>query len=183
MTYQDALTAYNSGNFEEAFQELAKCEPSPMVQGLLKECKKQIEEQYAYLINDARHIGGAATQKDYYNDFVQKYGENERLKSLIIKEENQQSSKQPVQPSIEPTPQVIEIKKEYSFEELMENYPIVKCCFYGVFVIIVLIIGSFIYFNNQTDFIEKQIVDVNTKIADIDQEISTKASAIQMIKE
>lgn len=179
MAYQEALSAYNSGKFEEAFQELSKCEPSPMVQGLLKECKKQIVEQYAYLINDARHMGGAAAQEAYYNDFLQKYGENERLKSLITKEEFHQPT---VQPSIQPSPEVIEIEKEYSFDELAEKYPIINYCFCGVFAAIVLIIGSWYFFYNQVESVENQITDLESDIYHIDQEISERASVIQMIQ-
>lgn len=180
MAYQEALSAYNSGKFEEAFQELSKCEPSPMVQTLLKECKKQIVEQYAYLINEAKHMGGATAQEAYYNDFLQKYGENTRLKSLIIKEEDYQLTAQPSTPS---TPQVIEIEKNYSLDELGEKYPIVTRCFYGIFATIVLIIGSWIYFNNQIEALEKQTNSYESKIHDVDQQISRRESIIQNIQE
>lgn len=84
MAYQDALSLYNSGKIEEAFQELKKCDSSPMVEGLRKECVKLIEEQYRFLIQEALRENPQSTNAGFlYNKYVQKYGPNERLKALV----------------------------------------------------------------------------------------------------
>lgn len=84
MAYQDALSLYNSGKIEEAFQELKKCDSSPMVEGLRKECVKLIEEQYRFLIQDALRENPQSAKAGFlYNTYANKYGPNERLKNLI----------------------------------------------------------------------------------------------------
>ncbi|MCQ2238251.1 MAG: hypothetical protein MJZ73_03350 [Bacteroidaceae bacterium] len=84
MAYQDALSLYNSGKVEDAFEELKKCSPSPMVDGLKKECERLIEEQFRYLISEALRENPYSTNASVlYNQYVQKYGHNERLKELV----------------------------------------------------------------------------------------------------
>ncbi|MCQ2238250.1 MAG: hypothetical protein MJZ73_03345 [Bacteroidaceae bacterium] len=86
MAYQDALALYNAGNTEEALEELKKCEPSPLVEGLKKECERQIEEKYNYLIMQALKVSPNNIKAvNLYDQYSSKYGPNERLKELLPK--------------------------------------------------------------------------------------------------
>lgn len=84
MAYQDALALYNGGKIEEAYEELKNCPPNPMVDGLRKECEKQIEEQYLFFIKHAlKENSQNPNALSLYNQYASKYGASERLKAIL----------------------------------------------------------------------------------------------------
>lgn len=84
MAYQDALALYNGGKIEEAYEELKNCSPTPMVDGLRKECEKQIEEQYFFFIKHAlKENPQNPNALSLYNQYANKYGPSERLKAIL----------------------------------------------------------------------------------------------------
>ena len=76
--YKEALSLYNQCEYEKAYDILSN---SPHNMGdrrnlLLEECKRQILQQYVYLINEAekrKDIGDANQLKAMY---IEKYGKN-----------------------------------------------------------------------------------------------------------
>lgn len=133
MAYQDALSLYNSGKVEDAFEELKKCSPSPMVDGLQKECERLIEEQFRYLISEAIRENPYSTNASVlYNQYVQKYGHNQRLKALVPN---------PAPPSLKTPVEEIETEEKSKKGFILGS----------LVVAFFLILGIFIYKNIKQD--------------------------------
>ena len=87
--YQKALKYYNQYNYEEAYDVLSSSNNlDEKSQKLLEECKKQILQQYVYLINDYEGKWKTNKANELRERYIQKYGNN----SLISKPEDDDNS-------------------------------------------------------------------------------------------
>lgn len=103
--YKQALSFFNNGDYEKALNILKQEEnqlSSIQEKQLFKQCKKQITEQYYYLINDS------IRQEDYLNanalkeEYKTKYGDNPRIANLVIpKKEVSASFQHSTEPEID----------------------------------------------------------------------------------
>ena len=101
-SYTQALSLFNQGEYEKALRLI---EQSPLntlrEKELLEQCRKQVVEQYCYLINESIAQKDCRTAKFAKDEFKAKYGVNNKIEGIKI-------------PEIQATP---------STEELVEKKP------------------------------------------------------------
>lgn len=76
--YKDALALYNQCEYEKAYDILSNSSHNMGDKGsrLLEECKKQILQQYLYLINEAEKQKDIAAANRLKATYTEKYGRN-----------------------------------------------------------------------------------------------------------
>ena len=82
--YEDALALYNQCEYEKAYDILSNSSHNIGDKGsrLLEECKKQILQQYIYLINESEKEGDISKANQLRRIYTFKYGENDEISEL-----------------------------------------------------------------------------------------------------
>lgn len=84
--YKNALSAFNRGEYESAYNIISCTEESLSIEGerLLNECEKQIAEQYYYIIKEYLHQGDYNTARREKDKYAKTYGYNPKIESIEI---------------------------------------------------------------------------------------------------
>lgn len=82
--YKDALALYNQCEYEKAYDILSNSSHNMGDKGsrLLEECKKQILQQYIYLINESEKEGDIGKANQLRRLYTFKYGESNEISEL-----------------------------------------------------------------------------------------------------
>lgn len=84
--YKNALSAFNRGEYESAYNIISCTEESLSVEGerLLNECEKLIAEQYYYIIKEYLQQGDYNTARREKDKYAKTYGYNPKIESIEI---------------------------------------------------------------------------------------------------
>lgn len=84
--YKNALSAFNRGEYETAYNIISCSEESLSSESerLLNECKKQIAEQYYYIIKEYLQQGDYNTAQRQKEEYTETYGYNPKIESIEI---------------------------------------------------------------------------------------------------
>lgn len=84
--YQNALSAFNRGEYETAYKIISCSEESLSSESerLLNECKKQIAEQYYYIIKEYLQQSDYNTARREKEKYAETYGYNPKIESIEI---------------------------------------------------------------------------------------------------
>ena len=86
-SYRQALSFFNNGDYEKALNILKREEnqiSSTQERQLFEQCKKQITEQYYYLINDSIRQEDYLNANALKNEYKVKYGDNPRIANIVV---------------------------------------------------------------------------------------------------
>ena len=85
--YRQALSFFNNGDYEKALNILKQEENqlySIQERQLFEQCKKQVTEQYYYLINDSIRQEDYLNANALKNEYKVKYGDNPRIANIVV---------------------------------------------------------------------------------------------------
>lgn len=82
--YKEALTLYNQCEYEKAYDILSNSSINldDKESRLLEECKRQILQQYIYLINESEKEGNIGKANQLRRIYTFKYGESSEMSEL-----------------------------------------------------------------------------------------------------
>lgn len=82
--YKDALALYNQCEYEKAYDILSNSSLNAEDKGyrLLEECKRQILQQYIYLINEKEKEGDIGKANQLRRIYTFKYGKSDKISEI-----------------------------------------------------------------------------------------------------
>ena len=91
--YKDALALYNQCEYEKAYDILSNLSLNAEDKGyrLLEECKRQILQQYIYLINENEKEGDIGKANQLRRIYTFKYGKSDKISE--VKEDTEYAKK------------------------------------------------------------------------------------------
>lgn len=91
--YKEALTLYHQCEYEKAYDILSNSSINldDKESRLLEECKRQILQQYIYLVNESEKGGDIGKANQYRRIYTFKYGKNDEMSE--IKEDTEYAKK------------------------------------------------------------------------------------------
>lgn len=91
--YKEALTLYNQFEYEKAYDILSNSSHNmgDKESRLLEECKRQILQQYIYLINESEKEGDIGKANQLRRIYTFKYGKSDKISE--IKEDTEYANK------------------------------------------------------------------------------------------
>lgn len=170
--YRQALSSFNNGDYEKALNILKQEENqlySIQEKQLFEQCKKQVTEQYYYLINNS------IRQEDYLNvnalkeEYRVKYGDNPRIANIVIPEKEVSASFQHSAES--------EIDEDESFAKSTQLWLIIGGIVIAGFI-------GFLYWNYNNDAdVTNDTVSIQTEAESNKYEERSEAIISQLIGE
>ena len=98
--YRQALSFFNSGDYEKALNILKQEDTEQYSfkdKQLFEQCKKQLAEQYYYLINESIQQEDYQNARALKNEYKAKFGVSSRIDSIVVPEKSSVTSSQQIE--------------------------------------------------------------------------------------